>query len=110
MVYQPTMAISITSETAIDLNSLDRIRQNFLQLYMQRFNKDYPNILFTYQDQVKQSGNLEAYNHWLLMKGDEKAFNTWQAANQAKWDAFTKWFLVNPLKLDDNHRFYRNQY
>jgi tetratricopeptide (TPR) repeat protein len=110
MVYEPTMGIAAAPETTIDLNSLDRIRQNFLKFYIEKFDKDYPNALFTYQNKVSQSGNMEAYNHWLLMKGDEDAFNTWQAANQTKWDAFIKWFSPNQLKLDETNRFYRSQY
>jgi len=110
LVYEPTMAIAVARETGIDINSLDRIRQRFLKLYTEKFTKDYPNVLFTYQNQINQSGNMEAYSHWLLMKGDEDAFNTWMAANQTKWDTFTKWFLANPLKLDDNNKFYRAQY
>jgi tetratricopeptide (TPR) repeat protein len=110
MIYEPTMGIAVATETVIDLNSLDRIRQNFLKFYMDKFNKDYPNAIFTYQNQVAQSGNMEAYDHWLLMKGDENAFNTWMAANPNKWDNFTKWYLANPIKLDDNNKFYRGKY
>lgn len=36
--------------------------------------KEYPNILFSFQKQVKDAGHIEAYNHWILMKGDEEAF------------------------------------
>jgi tetratricopeptide (TPR) repeat protein len=110
LVYEPVMAFAVSADTIIDLNSLDRIRQNFLKFYMEKFSTDYPNALFTYQNKISQAGNLESYDHWLLMMGDEGAFNTWLAANKNKWDAFTAWFLANPLKLDDNNKFFRAQY
>jgi tetratricopeptide (TPR) repeat protein len=111
MIYEPTIGIASASETGIDLNSLDRIRQKFLKFYVDKgFDKTYPNVLFTYQNEITQSGNMEAYDHWLLMKGDEDAFNVWMAASQVKWDNFIKWFRANQLKLDDNNKFYRAQY
>lgn len=111
LIYEPTMAIAVSTEREINLNSLDRIRQGFLKFYTERgFDKKYPNILFDYQSQLQNAGHLEAYNHWLLMKGDEDAFTAWQTANKAKWDDFVKWYLANPLKLDDMHKFYRMQY
>ncbi len=110
MIYEPTMGLAVAGESVIDLNSMDRIRQNFLKFYMDKFNKDYPNALFSYQNMIKESGNMEAYNHWLLMKGDDDAFNTWMASNKTKWDSFVKWYLANPIKLDDSNHFYRAQY
>ncbi len=57
---------------------------------------------------MTDAGIMSAYNHWLLMEGDEAAFNTWQAANKTDWDNLTKWYMANPLKLDAQHRFSRN--
>jgi len=111
IIYEPTMGIATVGEKAIDLNSLDRIRQNFLKVYNEKgFDKEYPNVLFSYQNQITTANNMEAYNHWLLMKGDDDAFNTWQTANKDKWDSFIKWYTDNPLKLDAEHRFHRNMY
>lgn len=41
---------------------------------------------------------MEAYNHWILMKGDEDAFGIWMNSNKEKWDNFVKWFTDNGLK------------
>lgn len=67
-------------------------------------------LLFSYQDQINQSGNLEAYNHWLLSKGDETAFDTWRAANTDKWNKFLKWYSDNPIRLDENNHLNQTQY
>ena len=53
---------------------------------------------------------MEAYDHWLLMKGDDAAFSTWQAVNKDKWEKFVTWYKANPLVLDEGHRFHRNMY
>ncbi|HEY4788534.1 MAG TPA: tetratricopeptide repeat protein [Bacteroidales bacterium] len=109
--YEPTMLLSITGEKEIDMNSLDRIRKNFIDnYYAKEFNSKYPNILFDYQKKILQAGHLESYNRWILMKGDEDNFVKWQEGNKDKWDAFMTWFKDNGLELSDNYRFYRGQY
>jgi tetratricopeptide (TPR) repeat protein len=109
-VYEPTLYIAAIPESAIDLNSLDRIRQSFLKTYLNgKYDVKYPNILYTYQDQVAKAGCIEAYNHWLLSAGDEAAFKIWKAQNPAKWQAFATWYKANPLKLDENNKFFRGQ-
>ncbi|MCR8556193.1 tetratricopeptide repeat protein [Mucilaginibacter sp. BJC16-A38] len=111
ITYEMTMSLATLGERTIDLNSLDRIRQNFLKVYKEKgTDKTYPNVLFTYQDQISQANNMEAYDHWLLMMGDEAAFNTWKTANQSKWENFIKWYGPNPLQLDAQHRFHRNMF
>lgn len=111
LIYESTMGVAVATETAVDLNSLDRIRQHFLKFYYDRgFDKTYPNVLFAYQDKITKAGCMEAYDHWLLLKGDEDAFNNWRTQNPAKWQDFIKWFGADPLKLNDENRFYRAQY
>ncbi len=110
-VYEPTLMLSLINEKAIDINSLDRIRDNFIKFYFNnKKNVDYPNILFDYQKKVRDAGHFEAYNHWILMKGDEDSFAKWHSENEKKWDAFIEWFTNNGLKLDKEHKFYSGQY
>jgi hypothetical protein len=105
------LCLSIVGEKNIDINSLHRIRTNFLNMYYKNgHNKDYPNVLFDYQKAVDEAGHLEAYNHWILMMGDEEAFSTWHGVNEDQWDSFVAWFSENPIKLDSSHEFYRSQY
>lgn len=63
-----------------------------------------------YQYKLLKSGHLEAYNHWVLAEGNHVDFEKWQSANKVKYSKFLKWFLANPLKLDDKYKFYRDQY
>ena len=111
LIYEPTMGAAAATETVVDINSLDRIRQNFLKFYNQRgFNKTFSNVLFDYQDRITKAGCIEAYNHWLLLQGNETDFTTWRKQNPAKWQDFLTWFAANPLKLDNANKFYRAQY
>jgi len=96
---------------SIDMNTLDSIRSNFVDnYYLKGYNKTYPNALFSYQKKVKEAGHIEAYNHWILMKGDEDGFDSWLSANKGKWESFRKWFAGNGLKLNNSNKFFRGQY
>lgn len=111
VVYGSLLTDALTGEQAIDLASLNRIRSRFLESY---FGKDrngrYPNILFDYQQQVKEAGYLEAYNYWVLGKGADEAFNRWKANNDELWKKFMDWFGQNKLQVDAGHTFHREQY
>ena len=109
-VYEPTLMLSMLSEHAIDLNSLTD-QDAFLDAYYKNgHSTSYPNVLFDYQRKLQAAGQFEAYNHWLLMKGDEDAFQQWQATHTAMWDSFVSWFGDNPIKLDRANHFYAGQY
>jgi tetratricopeptide (TPR) repeat protein len=110
-VYEPTLMFSMLSAKAIDISSLDDIRSTFIDNYFKNgHDKKYPNVLFSYQKQVKEAGHIEAYNHWILMKGDEDGFDKWFNENKEKWDSFVKWFSDNGLQINDTNKFYSGQY
>ncbi|MCO6495745.1 MAG: hypothetical protein J5I91_08720 [Bacteroidetes bacterium] len=110
-IFASTFNSAMKGISRIDMNSLDTIRKNFIDIYFQKgFDINYPNVLFTYQRKLQNSGHLEAYNHWILMHGDEQYFNDWKDNNEDKWKSFIDWFIVNGLKLDDVNRFHRQQY
>jgi hypothetical protein len=113
MIYEPTLALSIVSVKKINLETLNEIRQNFnLNYYSMEHHEDYPNVLFDYQKKIIEAGHFEAYNYWLLMKGDEDAFGKWikKKANKEKYDDFVQWYLANSLELNSDYLFYRGQY
>ncbi len=107
-IYEPTLLMSLLSVKEINIGSLNIIRSNFVDNYFkQGYDKRYPNVLFTYQKKVKDAGHMEAYNYWILMKGDNYEFMNWQLADKDKWEAFIEWFSANPLKLDSENKFTR---
>jgi len=110
-IYEFVTTISVVSEKTIDINSIDRIRTRFLEMYFKMgHDKKYPNILFDFQKEIQNSGNLETYNHWIVMKGNEEEFGKWYNDNLDKWDKFMKWFTKNQLKVNKDKKFHREQY
>jgi len=74
LTYETLMTMSLVGIREISINTLDDVRERFVQNYYQMGDdKKYPNALFQYQDKILKAGHLEAYNHWILMKGDEDA-------------------------------------
>jgi tetratricopeptide (TPR) repeat protein len=111
MIYEPTLLMSMLLQENIDIHSLNEIRTKFIDNYFSsERDKSYPNVLFSYQKKMKDAGHLEAYNHWILMKGDEEGFGKWNSQNKQKWDDFVKWFNENKLHLDESNKFYSGQY
>lgn len=110
-VYEPTLMFSMLNVKTININTLDEIRTKFLEnYYANGHNKTYPNVLFDYQKKLKEQGHLEAYNHWILMKGDEAKFDVWREKNKESWDAFVKWFNDNAIQINESNKFFSDQY
>lgn len=104
-----TMGIIDTKD--INLNSLDTIRGEFIEQYFSKgHNEEYPNVLFDYMKTMKDAGWLTYYNHWILMKGDEEAFDKWLEGKESLWERFVQWFLEYPLEITDEHNFHRTDY
>lgn len=109
--YEPSLIVSLIGVKSVDVNSLHQVRSNFIDFYFEKgFDKTYPNILFSFQKNVKEAGHFEAYNHWVLIKGDEDAFLKWKSTHEDEWENFAKWFGKNKLNVDAENRFYRGQY
>jgi tetratricopeptide (TPR) repeat protein len=110
-VFEPVLKASLASVDSINIQSLSKIRSAFIDNYSARgYDRSYPNVLFNYHKQIKDSGHFEAYNYWLLMMGDDTGFKSWLPDNQAKWDKFIGWFYENPLRIDNSNSFYRGLY
>jgi tetratricopeptide (TPR) repeat protein len=109
--YEPSMLLSLINEKEISLESLARIRENFISNYINSdFNTKYPNVLFDYQKKIIDAGYMEPYTYWLLMDGDEEGFKKWKEKNMDKWDEFVSWYEEHPMELNEYNKFYRSQY
>jgi tetratricopeptide (TPR) repeat protein len=111
-MYEPTIMIAIGVDIkSIDVNTLNTIRTNFVQVYYDNKSfKSYPVCLFEYQKMLKDAGHLDAYNHWVLMKGDEKLFEEWLEKNKDAWDAFVTYFNENKLEITEKNKFSSSQF
>lgn len=114
MQYEMNMSInlpSILKKKKVDHEMLNELRTAFIRSWYERkFNNDYPNVLFDYQQKLLEKGHMEAYNYWLLMKGNQKAFDSWQKKNINKYNSFILWYRINPIQLSEREKFYRWQY
>lgn len=111
MIYEMKLSTAIVGQKEINLASLNTIRRNFIREYFgDDTYENYPNILFDYQKELVENGHFEAYNYWLLSKGNIKEFNAWQANNKEKWESFFKWYVGKHLETSEGHSFSRFQY
>ncbi len=110
-VYDPLMLMAIAGNKVLDINTLDKIRTKFAELYYGRnLDTKYPNALFSYQNYILKAGHMEAYNHWVLMQGDPDGFRKWRDSNKEKWNNFMQWFKEHPIPISDSNKFYSYQY
>ena len=116
MAYEMNMTFGLIAnilgkDKEASLASLNGLRQSFVSTWFsQKKDKDYPNVLFDYQEKLKKKGYLEAYNYWLLMKGNEEEFTQWYAENEEKFNEFAEWFTENPLEVNKKAYFSRLNY
>lgn len=111
MVYEPLLILAIGDIRTINIGTLNQIRSAFVDYFFSgEHHQNYPNVLLSYQKQLNDSGHLEAYNHWILMKGDDTGFNNWQSENTEKWDAFVNWFGQNGLVINESNKFHSENY
>lgn len=109
--FGQTFIVAMMGAKTVDVNSLNTIRTNFLSFWYQfKHDKEYPNVLFEYQEKVRAAGHLEAYNRYILAGADENSFKEWAAANKEKLTNFINWYKENQITLDAQHKFYRGQY
>ncbi|HEX2963606.1 MAG TPA: tetratricopeptide repeat protein [Ignavibacteriales bacterium] len=110
-VFEPLIAMSITGEKGISLESLSRIRTNFVKRYFaENYNQNYKNVLYDWHKALIDNGYFDSYNHWLLMAGASDEFDIWQEANKEKFGEFINWFKSHQLKIDKDHKFHRVDY
>ncbi len=78
-----------------NLNSISKIRQEFIKNYFKKDNKDYPNILFDYQNEMAENNIFDAYNHYIFQMGATEEFSEWLKANKTEYDRFVEWYTKN---------------
>ena len=110
-VYEPGIMVSLINIKSINLTTLNTVRQNFVDNYFSGTTaRDYPNSLFTYQKKVKDAGHMEAYNYWILRKGETVSFDSWQYSHKELWTNFMSWLEQNRYSPTAEDKFVRTQY
>lgn len=86
-----------------NLDSVSRIRKEFIKSYFEKDYKDYPNILFDYQKRMEDDKVFDAYNHYIFQIGAPEEFNEWLKTNQTDYEKFVEWYtkdenIINPTE------------
>lgn len=121
MYFEMNMLLAATSELMLDkkkakdeqisIQALSNMRTTFIEAWFEKENNViYPNILFDWHKKLMDEKQFEAYNYWLLMKGNETEFDAWYEENKKQFDDFIEWFTENPMPIDKENSFYRKQY
>ena len=99
---------SLVELDEISLESLDRMREDFIAHYFKNPSKYYKtHRLYEFHKELIDHGHFEAYNYWLLMMGDVEAFKQWENDNKSQWIHFLEWFKVNSLEVNNPKTFHR---
>lgn len=106
--YEATLSKAVAGEEIINLASLGRIRNRFLDIYeADSLQYKYPVVLFDFQRKVRDAGHLEAYNYWVLGQADDKEVSTWISDHKQQWDDFIKWYQDNKMEITKETVFQR---
>lgn len=89
-----------------NLNSISKIRQEFIKNYFEKDNKDYPNILFDYQKEMAENNIFDAYNHYIFQMGAPEEFIEWMKANKTEYDKFVEWYTKNENIINPTEKNY----
>ncbi len=89
-----------------NLNSISKIRQQFIREYFEKDNKDYPNILFDYQKEMVDNQIFDAYNHYIFQMGAQEEFNEWLKTNKNEYDKFVNWYTKNENIINPTQQNY----
>jgi len=92
------------------LKGVSSIRSNFLELWMQVFQKEMPIPLFAWQAELMGNNLFDAYNHWLMSNGDPNYFVKWQQQSNTEFQIFLDILVSKPLKVDFENYFVRTDY
>jgi tetratricopeptide (TPR) repeat protein len=116
MAYELNMTLGLSLEmVGKEENKLIelvfKMRTTFIKNWFEKnLNNDYPNVLFDFNKKLIDKGYFEAYNYWLLMKGDEDESDAWIEKNKKNWDDFFKWYSDNSMKINESNKFYKSRY
>lgn len=80
----------------LDMLSLVENRRAFItRMFENGQNQQFLYPIFKYQQKILEAGHWEAYNMWLLRKGNDEEYSAWLEDNEEKFKAFANWYKEN---------------
>lgn len=94
--YRPEDAFIVKEKGHLDMLSLVEIRKAMLtRMFENGQNQQFLFPIFKYQQKILEAGHWEAYNMWLLRKGNDEEYEEWRENNEEKFSAFADWYKEN---------------
>lgn len=111
--FASTFALSaLHFQNNINIASIYEARKNFLDFWFdkKKFNKDYPNKLLEYQQQIQKNGFYKTYTYWIVSQGNPTEYQEWRSENEKSFDDFADWFNENRIKISQKDFNSRKDY
>lgn len=108
-IFGKNFILAILDEKDINLTSLSRIRQKFIENYFKDDFVKYPNVLLSYQKEMLDNNLFNTYNHYLFQMGAKEEFDKWLDENSNEYSAFVDWYTKNDniIKVTKENKFVR---
>ena len=100
IAFEEEMLEALMPEKEITLQSLIDVRGRFIDSFYERFNDYYDVSILDFQRQVRESGNWQAYNMFLMGHGDPDAYQQWAETDptaEEQLNAFARWYNDHPF-------------
>jgi tetratricopeptide (TPR) repeat protein len=108
--YEPALllAIAAASPEKINLESINRLRHNFILFYFdEEKGAQQSNVIFDFHKKMIDAGMFEAYNYWLFSPGAPEEFDQWYEENKILWEDFVDWYAENEMTINHQTKFLR---
>ncbi|MGB0839252.1 MAG: tetratricopeptide repeat protein, partial [Chitinophagales bacterium] len=84
--------LQLNEKTKLSFSQINKIRNYFLANWTSAEGaKNYPIVVFDWQQEVTKAGYAEAYNYWLVRAGNFKEFEFWRKENIYYYQSFLEW-------------------
>lgn len=101
-----TMA-AVSHLDPFDPTGIVKARTNFIGIWMDKHDKNYPHPLFQFHQSILEAGHFETYSYWLISRADHEFFDTWYDNNEEEFNAFAEWFKANSIELTKKDKYRR---
>lgn len=108
-----TLAVNkqIRKSRALDFDAVVMMRSTFLSFWQDKeLDKEFPLAVFDFEKRVNEEGHLEAYQRWLLMYGDIKAFEAYLKENENTFLKFWDWFKESSFEIEQENAVVRSRF
>ncbi len=92
------------------LKTLVKLRESFLEMWLQGFGSRFPNILYNRHKELLDLGHFESYSFWLFSKANANEFVEWMGQNKEQYNAYINWFITNSMRVDIQNYLVRMDY